>query len=216
MSSSLPPNVFRRGRDFFVNSSDPTPVFGERVIPDNGNFSRYLDPKRSKLAAAVVKGSRQLPFRSESRVLYLGAASGTTVSYVSDICNRGSVYALEISVDPFYKLLGLSERRRNIIPIIDDANNPERYSFFVDTVDIIYQDIAQRNQVQIFNTNATAFPEAKYGVLVIKTRSISSRASEASLLKESISRIGGFKINETIDLKPFDQSNYMLVMERSK
>lgn len=195
-------------------SSDKKPVFGEKLIGFDGKTARYLDPKRSKLAAAISKRAKNFPFKENSNVLYLGASSGTTVSYVSDICRLGRVYAVEVSVDPFYKLLTLAERRSNIIPILDDANNPQRYSFFVEEVDVIYQDIAQRNQVQIFNTNSSLFTGAKYGVLILKTRSISSRGSESSLLKESVSKIEGFKVQEIIDLKPYDQSNYMVFLSR--
>ncbi len=179
-----------------------------------GKSARYLEPRRSKLAAAINKGARYFPFREDSRVLYLGASSGTTVSYLSDICTSGIIYAVEISVDPFYKLLSLAERRTNIIPVLEDANNPERYSFFVENPEIIYQDIAQRNQIQIFNNNASLFEEARYGVLILKTRSISSRVNEKVLLKESVSNIEGFKTLEIIDLKPYDESNYMVLLSR--
>lgn len=203
-----------RGRDYFVRTDDVRPVFGERMSSHDGKSVRYLDPKRSKLAAAITKHARHFPFRENSKILYLGASSGTTVSYLSDICRLGMIYAVEISVDPFYKLLSLAERRKNIIPILEDANNPERYSFFVEDPDVIYQDIAQRNQVQIFNSNASLFSQIKYGVLVLKTRSISSRVSESNLLKDSVSRIEGFKVLDVVDLKPYDQSNYMVFLSR--
>lgn len=43
------------------------------------------NPFRSKLAAAILGGIEKIHIRPGSKVLYLGAASGTTVSHVADI-----------------------------------------------------------------------------------------------------------------------------------
>lgn len=44
---------------------------------------RVWNPFRSKLAAAIIGGVENVWIKPESKVLYLGAASGTTVSHVS-------------------------------------------------------------------------------------------------------------------------------------
>jgi rRNA 2'-O-methyltransferase fibrillarin len=46
---------------------------------------RVWNPFRSKLAAAILGGVDQIHMPPGCKVLYLGAASGTTVSHVSDI-----------------------------------------------------------------------------------------------------------------------------------
>lgn len=46
---------------------------------------RAWNPFRSKLAAAILGGVDKIYMKPGSKVLYLGAASGTTVSHVSDI-----------------------------------------------------------------------------------------------------------------------------------
>lgn len=46
---------------------------------------RVWNPFRSKLAAAILGGVDQIHMPPGSKVLYLGAASGTTVSHVSDV-----------------------------------------------------------------------------------------------------------------------------------
>ena len=46
---------------------------------------RAWNPFRSKLAAAIVGGIEHIHMKPGSKVLYLGAASGTTVSHVSDL-----------------------------------------------------------------------------------------------------------------------------------
>lgn len=46
---------------------------------------RAWNPFRSKLAAAILGGIDQIHIKPGAKVMYLGAASGTTVSHVSDI-----------------------------------------------------------------------------------------------------------------------------------
>ena len=46
---------------------------------------RVWNAFRSKLAASIVNGISATYMKTGSKVLYLGAASGTTVSHVSDI-----------------------------------------------------------------------------------------------------------------------------------
>lgn len=52
------------------------------------------NPFRSKLAAAILGGIDKIHMVPGSKVLYLGAASGTTVSHVSDIVGPVSVIRL--------------------------------------------------------------------------------------------------------------------------
>ena len=55
-------------------------------------------------------------------MLYLGAASGTTVSHVSDIIGpEGVVYAVEFSHRSGRDLVNMAKKRTNIVPIIADA-----------------------------------------------------------------------------------------------
>ena len=115
---------------------------------------RYWNPEKSKLAAFLVKKGKTFPLEPNSTILYLGAASGTTVSHISDICQNGRIFAVEVAKNPFRELLNLAEKRPNIVPILEDANQPDIYSRLVGQVDIMYQDIAQRNQTDIFIKNS--------------------------------------------------------------
>ena len=49
---------------------------------------RVWNPFRSKLAAAVLGGVESIYMPPGSKVLYLGAASGTTVSHVADVVGK--------------------------------------------------------------------------------------------------------------------------------
>ena len=63
-------------------------VYGEKIIKKNKKEFRLWDPNRSKLAAAILKGLKQVPIKQGYSILYLGAASGTTASHVSDLVGK--------------------------------------------------------------------------------------------------------------------------------
>ena len=94
-----------------------------------------------------------LELKKDMKILYLGAAQGTTVSHLSDIITEGEIYCREGASKPFEKLLALCELRENLFPILADANHPENYGDVVEKVDLVYQDVAQRNQAEIFVKN---------------------------------------------------------------
>ncbi|WP_337860163.1 fibrillarin-like rRNA/tRNA 2'-O-methyltransferase [Ferroplasma sp.] len=205
--------VIDRNRIFTVSGYNQS-VYGEKIKRSGGFYLREWNPRRSKLGAAILKGFSSMPLKDDSTVLYLGASTGTTVSHVSDICFRGNVFAVEFSYDSFIKLYALAGKRNNIYPILEDANMPEKYEFFVDSPNIIYQDIAQRNQIQIFNENSTKFSDARKAMLIIKARAISSSKSEKSIINSALREIKDFTVKNIIDLKPYDIGNYFVYLER--
>ncbi len=125
----------------------------------------------------MINNIRIPSIKSGASILYLGASSGTTVSHVSDIVgNEGLVYAVEFAPRPGRDLYTLAEERNNIIPIIADARYPHEYTHLVDKVDMIYCDVAQPTQSELFVENAAAFLKTGgQGYVAIKTKSISSK-----------------------------------------
>ena len=73
---------------------------------------REWDPEHSKLAAAILNGLRTMPIKPKAKILYLGAASGTTVSYCSDIVEDGIIYAVEFSPRVFPKLTRIASIKK--------------------------------------------------------------------------------------------------------
>lgn len=166
------PGVFTDGsRLLTVNAAPGRDVYGEALVESGGLEYRVWDPYRSKLAAAILLGAKGMGFHRSTKVLYLGAASGTTASHVSDIVVDGMVHCIEFSERSFRDLVRVCETRKNMMPFLADANNPEEYVHMIEGVELVYQDIAQRNQVDIFVRNIFAF-EAERGVLMLKSRSI--------------------------------------------
>ncbi|WP_297480244.1 fibrillarin-like rRNA/tRNA 2'-O-methyltransferase, partial [Thermococcus sp.] len=93
-------------------------VYGERVIKFEGDEYRIWNPSRSKLGAAILNGLKNFPIKPGSTVLYLGIASGTTASHVSDIVGwEGKIFGVEFSPRVLRELVPLVEERRNIVPI---------------------------------------------------------------------------------------------------
>lgn len=119
---------------------------------------RVWNPFRSKLAAGVLGGLDHIHIEPGKKVLYLGAASGTSVSHVADVVGpEGIVYAVEFSARSGRDLINMAKKRTNVIPIIDDARHPQKYRMLVGMVDTIFADVAQPDQARIVILNATHF-----------------------------------------------------------
>jgi fibrillarin-like pre-rRNA processing protein len=192
-------------------------VYGERVltIEGEGDF-RLWNPRRSKLAAAIKKGLMEMPIQPGSRVLYLGAASGTTVSHCSDIVgNQGIVYAVEFSTRTARGLLQLAESRNNIVPIIEDARHPTKYApLIAGPIDVVYQDIAQPNQARILSDNISVFCGfGAWGLIALKARSIDSTAPIDDIYSSEIAVLDsqGLEVIESVNLEPLEKDHRFLV-----
>ena len=157
--------VFSERRNLYTVSRNPgVRVYGERLVNSGGTEYREWNPTRSKLAAYLMCGGKTFPFRDDSKVLYLGAASGTTSSHVSDICRKGKVYCIEFSPRSFRDLVKTASGRDNMMPILGDATRPEEYAFMVENVDVVYADVAQKRQADILVNNMERYC-ARYGMV---------------------------------------------------
>ena len=177
-------------------------VYGEKRISiddENGAKIEYRiwNPFRSKLGAAILGGVENTYIKPGSKVLYLGAASGTTVSHVSDIVGpEGRVYAVEfshrsgrgnfilmitlINKQNFLDLLGVAQKRSNIVPIIEDARHPHKYRMVMSMVDTVFADVAQPDQARIVTLNAQYY--LKIGGHVVISIKVSNCKTKFSIL----------------------------------
>ena len=193
-------------------------VYGERLIRIDESEYRIWDPYRSKLAAAILKGMKDLPIRGRSRVLYLGAASGTTASHVSDIVGeKGYVYCIEFSPRSIRDLIdNVCRFRVNMAPILADARFPIKYSTLVGEVDVIYCDIAQPEQASILADNARIYlRKGGWIMLAVKARSIDVTREPSEIYQREINTLKerGFKIAETINLEPYEKDHAMVIAQ---
>jgi len=190
-------------------------VYNEKLITYKNKEFRSWTPYRSKLSAAIVDGLKDINITSDSQILYLGAATGTTVSHISDIAKDGTVYAVESSPVAVKKLLQLSKKRQNVIPILSDANHPDRYSTIVPTVDIVYQDISQRNQPEIFIRNVMRYLKKNgQGIIMIKARSIDISMKPKQVYKLVIKDLEehGLNIINLIDISRYEKDHTAIVI----
>lgn len=193
-------------------------VYNERLVEVEGKEFRVWDPRRSKLAAAILNGLEIFPFKEDSKVLYLGASAGTTPSHISDISKNGLIYSVEFSPKMMRKLADLSRERKNIIPILDDATKPKNYINLMQKTDILYSDVAQPKQSELFMDNARLYLKEKgYGILMLKARSIDVTKAPNKIFKEEESKLKthGFKVLEKIKLEPYEKDHMAFVCEFS-
>ncbi|HVH14253.1 MAG TPA: fibrillarin-like rRNA/tRNA 2'-O-methyltransferase [Candidatus Angelobacter sp.] len=198
-------------------SQDPgTTVYGEDIVKIGDKEYRVWDPFRSKLAAAVLKGLSEVPIRAGNSVLYLGAASGTTASHVSDLVGeRGRVYCVEFAQRSFRDLANnASKNRRNMTPIFGDARFPEKYRSIVQGVDIVYADIAQPDQARILSENVEHYLSNQGEFLfAVKARSIdvSKDPSEIFRQEKALLEENGYNVREMVRLDPFEKDHCMIL-----
>jgi fibrillarin-like pre-rRNA processing protein len=207
------PNVFisRDGRNIYTVNLDPGhSVYAEKLLTYEGRELRRWDPFRSKIAAILLKGCDLLSLNRSSKILYLGAAAGTTPSHLSDIIDTGRIFCVEFSERPFRDLVRLCERRQNMIPILANAHQPEEYKVMVEPADLLYQDISQRDQVEIFIKNVKIFLKKDgLGVLMVKSRSIDVNKSPDSIYESVQERLesDNFNILDKRILSPFQKDH---------
>lgn len=210
--------VYSDGEHFYTLNAVPgVSVYGEVLVKEKEREYRRWNPMRSKLSAMLHKKLKNFVFNDKTEILYLGAASGTTVSHLSDIVTSGKIYAIEISKVPFLGLLKLAEARKNIIPLLADASKTYTYAPIVQKVDVIYQDIAQKNQVEIFVEAEREFLREKgTGYLIIKAPAIDSTKKIGEVVKACEKQIveSGLKISEKLFLEPFDAEHCVLVVQK--
>ena len=190
-------------------------VYGERLIKYKGIEYREWNAFRSKLAGAILKGLKYNPIKKGSKVLYLGAASGTTISHVSDIIeNKGNVYGVEFSPRVVRELLLVAQRRPNIFPILSDARFPQNYKGLVENVEVLYVDIAQPDQTDIAIYNAQFFLKPNgYILLIIKARSIDVTKDPKEIYKVEVEKLenANFDIMQIINLDPYDKDHSIVL-----
>ena len=196
-------------------------VYGERLVKFGGEEYRLWDPYRSKFAAALLKGLETVPIQPDHKVLYLGAASGTTASHVSDIVgNKGHVYCIEFASRSIRELVNnVCVFRYNMSPILADARLPERYSTLVGKVDDIYCDIAQPEQARVLADNADLFlVDGGWVMLAIKAQSIDVTKEPSEIYEREINtmKARGFRISEVVHLEPYDKAHVMIVAKKEK
>ncbi|MBI3840877.1 MAG: fibrillarin-like rRNA/tRNA 2'-O-methyltransferase [Thaumarchaeota archaeon] len=209
----------RDGRTFLLtrNLATGKRVYNEDLVVRDGVEYRTWDPFRSKLAAAILKGLPEDIITKGGKVLYLGTSTGTTASHVSDILGEGGLlvgveFAPRVAREFVEKV---ARERKNVIPYVADARNPEKYA--ISRVDVVYCDIAQPDQTAIAMDNCKRLlKEGGSLLLVVKARSIDVVKDPRTVFEEERRRLegSGYRVRSVIELSPFEKDHAMIYATR--
>lgn len=199
-----------------LSQAPGTSVYGEDIVRTGNAEYRIWDPFRSKLAAAILNGLSGVPIKPGARVLYLGAASGTTASYVSDMVgDRGRVYCVEFAQRSFRDLVNnVSKNRRNMTPVFADARFPSRYRSIVQEVDTMYSDVAQPDQARILVENMDVYLKKEGAFLMaVKARSVDVSMEPTAVFRQErlVLEKRGYNISQMVRLDPFEIDHCLIL-----
>jgi len=203
-----------RNRLYTLNSTPGHTVYDERRKKKDGKEYREWDARKSKLAAAILKGTTNIGIRKNDIVLYLGASTGTTASHVADIVGKdGLVFALDFAPRVVRDLVFVAEKRKNIAPILANAIKPKDFQERICPIDVIYMDIAQKDQAEIFLKNIKAFlkPDG-YALLAVKAKSINLARKPKAIFNEIRTKLEKeLTIIDYRTLDPFELDHCMFI-----
>ncbi|MFB6160610.1 MAG: fibrillarin-like rRNA/tRNA 2'-O-methyltransferase [Haloferacaceae archaeon] len=204
---SLPDGVARRtfdGRERLASRGEP--VYGE---PTDGDW-RLWDAGRSKLGAMLARGM-DVGLSGGDRVLYLGAANGTTVSHVADFA--GPTYAVEFAPRPARDLLDVAASRDRLFPLLKDAREPETYAHVVEAdLDAVVQDVATRGQADVALRNRRFLADDGRLLLALKARSEDVTAPPDAVFDRALADLRrGYEVLATDRLDPHHDAHLGVV-----
>jgi len=217
------PNVYYAGSHnnmklYTLNNCEGSRVYGENLIYYKGKEYREWDPFRSKLAALLILDSKLDLFSKNQICLYLGASSGTTISHLSDMLSEGIIFGVEVAERSIRQLIHNTSQRKNIIPILGNANYPENYAKSVfKEVDIVYQDVAQPNQAEIAIKNCNYYlKKSGHLIFAIKSQSIDSIEKSEKVYREEKKslELNGYEILESVNIHKFAANHIIIIATR--
>ncbi|MBS3133150.1 fibrillarin-like rRNA/tRNA 2'-O-methyltransferase [Candidatus Woesearchaeota archaeon] len=197
-------------------SPDTDAGFTEETVRIDDKPYREWDVRRSKLSAAIAKGAKSIEISKNGKILYLGAAHGYTVSFLSQICDAGKIFSVEFAPRVARELVMLAGKRKNILPIVADANQPNTYYHMLQAADIVYQDIAQRNQVEIFVKNCNLFlKKGGIAMIAVKARSIDVTEKPTKIFADVKRQLEeNFRILDYRNLEPMQKDHAFFVCRK--
>lgn len=222
MKQSKFPGIYeKKGKRKTLLTRNITPgkkFFEEKIVKEGNIEYREWDPRRSKLAAFIQKGGNQIGIKEGHNILYLGASYGYTPSYISDIVgNGGMIFALDFAPRVMRELVFLCEERKNMAPLFYNANHPEEYKDkIIHPVDVVYMDIAQRDQPEIFLKNVDMFLKpGNFCLLAVKARSIDVTKKPGVVFREVRKKLEEkLIIVDYKTLEPFEMDHAMFVCKK--
>ena len=218
MKSSKIFEVFEDKMNIYTKNLNPgQTVYSEKLVKEKDSEFRQWDPRKSKLAAAILKGTPNIGIRKGDIVLYLGCSTGTTCSHVSDIIGpKGFLFGLDSAPRVLRDFVFLCEKRENMTALLEDANQPQNYKDKICEVDVLYQDVAQRNQTEIFLKNLVFLKKGGYALLAVKARSVDVTKKPKQIFKQVQEELEKhLKVIDYRVLEPFEKDHCMFICKKN-
>lgn len=216
-AKELFPGVFSiNGKLATENLVKGAKAYSEELVDAGLKEYRLWNPYRSKLSAAIMNGLKEMHIRRDSKVLYLGAATGTTSSHISDIVGpNGIVYCIELSDRNMRQLIKVCEKRKNILPILADAGDSGKYEEYISGCDIIYQDVSSRDQSGILLENSRFLKSGGYAYFIIKSQSIDVGRKPSEIFEQELSKVSNvYELVEKVTIEPYDELHMFAVLRK--
>ncbi|WP_160133408.1 fibrillarin-like rRNA/tRNA 2'-O-methyltransferase [Halococcus salsus] len=184
------------------------PVYGEPTAEG----WRAWDARRSKLGAMYERGMEP-GLQNGDRVLYLGAANGTTASHVADVARV--VYAVEFAARPMRDLVDVAGTRDALVPLLKDARKPASYGHVVEAdLDVLVQDVATRGQARVACANRRFLADDGRLAAVVKARSEDTVRDPEAVFEDALDHLRNeYRVLETKRLDPFHADHLAVVAE---
>ncbi len=203
---------------YFTRALDNTRWYREYRVLFDGEQYRHWNPHRSKWGIHIMRKELRFLLKQDSSMLYLGAATGTSLSHLCEVLVKGDIYAVEVAPTSFRKLQELAGQRPRLLPLLFDAARPRSYQDLVPPVDLVYMDVSQADQVEIFIRNLELFmKDGGTGIMVLKLRSISVAGTVCELREAAEKELekAGLAISHSYDLSPYDKEHHCFVVSRT-
>jgi fibrillarin-like pre-rRNA processing protein len=191
-------------------------AYSEELVTIDSKEYRLWNPYRSKLSAAIMNGLKEMHIKRGSKVLYLGAATGTTASHVSDIVGPdGTVYCIELSDRNMRQLIKVCEKRKNMLPILADASDSSKYGEYIKSCDVIYQDVSSRDQSGILLENSKFLKRGGFAYFIIKSQSVDVGRKPSEIFDQELSKVSkAYELVEKVAIEPYDELHMFAVLRK--
>ncbi|XP_056851251.1 rRNA 2'-O-methyltransferase fibrillarin 2 [Raphanus sativus] len=108
----------------------------------------------------------------------------------------------------------MAQKRRNVVPIIEDARHPAKYRMLVSMVDVIFADVAQPDQARIVGLNASFFLKAGgHYMISIKANCIDATMPAEIVFSNEVKKLQADELKpaEQLTLEPFERDHACVV-----
>jgi fibrillarin-like pre-rRNA processing protein len=200
-------------KQVYIEKTQNANHFDAKHLVKGARTFLLIDPQRSKLGAGVLCGLDHLPGETDA-VLYLGASAGYTVSFLAHLVPL--IFAVEVSPVMARDLVFLSEKYTTIAPIFADANHPKTYAPRICLADYLFQDISQKNQVDIFLKNMLLLKKGGIAVLSLKARNIDFSKKPSDIFNNVLAVLESTpstKILQSFPLERYQKDHFMIVVQ---